>query len=187
MNAMPSSAKGDDAFRLLFDNNPLPMWVYDVETLRFLEVNAAAVARYGWSRDEFLRMDLTQIRPDEDVARLKATLSAAARPGAPLLHRYGATWRHRLRDGALRDVEIVSHELAFAGRRASLTVVIGVPEMKQAQERAARASQRLRILHEIDRRLIAAEAPVAIAEAALWPLRDLLGVVRAIVNLFDLE
>src|SRR5262249_34365906 len=58
------------SFRLLFANNPLPMWVYDLETLAFLEVNQAAVAHYGYRRSEFLEMRITDIRPPEDVPAL---------------------------------------------------------------------------------------------------------------------
>ena len=58
------------AFRLLLAANPLPMWVYDVETLRFLEVNDAAIAHYGYTRAEFLDMSIADIRPEEDRPRL---------------------------------------------------------------------------------------------------------------------
>src|SRR5215470_15126556 len=63
------------SFRLLFANNPHPMWVYDVATLAFLEVNATAMARYGYSRDEFLGMRITDIRPPEDVPRFLEELA----------------------------------------------------------------------------------------------------------------
>ena len=55
----------DLKFRLLFEDNPLPMWVFERESLRFLEVNQAAVAHYGYTHDEFLGMTLADIRPPE--------------------------------------------------------------------------------------------------------------------------
>jgi PAS domain S-box-containing protein len=174
------------SFRLMFANNPLPMWVYDLATLDFLEVNAAAVEHYGYARDEFLRMRLTDIRPAEEVPRLKDVVAGIA-TGATAGRRDDATWKHRLKDGRIRQVEIVAHAIDFAGRPAVLVVVIDVTELKQAEAARARYAERLRILHEIDAAIIAAEAPVAIAEAALGPLRDLLDVPRAIVNMFDLE
>jgi hypothetical protein len=85
-----------------------------------------------------------------------------------------------------RDVEVISQSMVFAGRRAALVVAMDVTELKRTQETLAKHAERLRILHEIDRGLIAEEAPVAIAEAVLRPLRDLFGVPRAIVNIFDL-
>jgi PAS domain S-box-containing protein len=174
------------SFRLMFANNPLPMWVYDLATLHFVEVNAAAVEHYGYSRDEFLRMRLTDIRPAEEVSRLKDVVAGIA-AGATAVRRDDATWKHRLKDGRIREVEIVAHAIDFAGRPAVLVVVIDVTELKQAEAARARYAERLRILHEIDAAIITAEAPVAIAEAALGPLRDLLGVPRAIVNMFNLE
>ena len=83
-------------------------------------------------------------------------------------------------------METVSHSLDFAGRRAALVAAIDVTEMKQTQEALAKYAERLSILHEIDGAVIAARPPVEIAEAVLRRLRDLLGVPRAIVNLFDL-
>jgi len=64
---------------LLFENNPLPMWVFDLETLAFLAVNQAAIVKYGYSRDEFLRMTLQDIRPPEDIHALLPELVFATR------------------------------------------------------------------------------------------------------------
>src|SRR6266852_1092900 len=173
-------------FQLLFSHNPLPMWVYDLETLGFLEVNTTAVAHYGYSRDEFLRMRLSDIRPAEEVPRLEETVHWMASAETEQTIRHAGTWQHRLKDGRIIDVEIITQSMGFAGRRAALVVAMDVTELKRTQETLAKHTERLRILHEIDRALIAEEAPVAIAEAALRPLRALLGVPRAIVNLFDL-
>ena len=178
--------QSEASFRLLFASNPLPMWVYDVATMSFLEVNAAAVAHYGYSRDEFLQMRISDIRPPEDVPRLKEVVAGLAAGTGEAVRRHAGTWRHRLKDGRVRNVDVVSHSIEFAGRGAALVVAIDVTELKQAQEALVKSAERLKILHEIDRALIAEEAPVAIAEAALRRLRDLLGVPRAIVNMFDL-
>jgi PAS domain S-box-containing protein len=178
--------EGEASFRLLFAANPMPMWVYDVETLYFLEVNSAAIAHYGYSREEFLRMRLTDIRPSDEVGRLREAVTASAAV-ANETRRHPGTWTHRLKDGRLIDVEIISHSMAFAGRRAVLVVASDVTELKRTQEALAKHAERLGVLHEIDRALIAEEAPGAIAEAALRRVRDLLGVPRAIVNVFDLQ
>ena len=85
-----------DGFSFLFQNNPLPMWIYDLESLRFLEVNEAAVEHYGYSRAEFLRMRLSDIRPKEDVERLKADLRASRKR-----LQYSGEWRHLKKDGTL--------------------------------------------------------------------------------------
>ena len=122
-------AAGAEAFQLLFASNPLPMWVYDEGTLAFLEVNDAAVAQYGFSRHEFLSMRITDIRPEEDVARLHKYLTTD-RPDL----RSAGNWRHRRRDGKILDVEIYSHNLRFAGRPAVLVVVHDLTEQRRLEE-----------------------------------------------------
>lgn len=107
----------------LFHNNPLPMYVCDLETLRFLEVNAAAVAHYGYSRDEFLAMRITDIRPPEDVPRVLAEVrDLLAEAPRPTLQNTGE-WRHRRKDGRDFYVRIFARTLQFAGRRAALAVI----------------------------------------------------------------
>ena len=181
------TAARDATFRLLFEHNPLPMWVYDVVTLIFLEVNAAAVEHYGYARDEFLTMKVADLFLPEEEARMREAVARMPQAAASAIRHYDATWKHRCKNGRVIDVDIVAQDLSFGGRRAALVVAHDVTSLKAAQTSLARSSKRLSVLHEIDRGMIAAEAPVAIAEAALRPLRDLLDVPRAIVNLFDLE
>ncbi len=123
-----AAADRPDGFRLLFANNPLPMWVYDLETLQFLEVNDAAVAQYGYSRDDFLAMRITDIRPPEDVARLLEHVAL----DRPRLQGSGE-WRHKRKDGHIIDVEITSHTLDYAGRRAALVIAQDITRRKGAE------------------------------------------------------
>lgn len=97
-------------YRLLFDSNPVPMWVFDRATLRFLQVNEAAVQHYGYSRDEFLSMTIDKIRPKEDVPALLRELDHPIHG----LDEAGR-WRHLTKSGAIIDVEIVGHDLKYQG------------------------------------------------------------------------
>ena len=115
-------------FRHLFENNPQPMWVYDLQTMRFLQVNEAAVARYGYSRDEFLQMDLTQIRPAEDVPRL---VNDVRRERPTIQSSEG--WQHRFKNGQVIDVRITSHVLEYLGRPAALVIAEDITERKRAE------------------------------------------------------
>ncbi|MEW6612553.1 MAG: PAS domain-containing sensor histidine kinase [Pseudomonadota bacterium] len=126
------------AFRLLFMDHPLPMWMVDLDSLAFLEVNEAAVQLYGYSRDEFLGMTIADIRPAEDVPRLLAHL-VDSETG---LYRAGE-WRHRCRDGRLIDVEITSHILDFQGHRAALVTIEDVTARKQAERELVRHGERM--------------------------------------------
>ena len=89
------------------------MWIYDVETLAFLDVNAAAERTYGWSRAEFLAMTLADIRPAEDVAKLAAALARTTTPAENM-----GVWRHLTRDGRVVFVDVASHAVTYQGRPA---------------------------------------------------------------------
>jgi len=132
-------AQNPDQFSFLFQNNPLPMWVYDLETLRFLEVNEAAVKHYGYSRAEFLRMRLPDIRPKEDIARIKAHVHAKRQR-----LQYSGEWRHRKKDGTLIYVEIVSHMLTYKGRKSALIVAKDITESKRAHSALKESQTELR-------------------------------------------
>jgi two-component system cell cycle sensor histidine kinase/response regulator CckA len=129
-------------YSLLFTANPIPMWVFDTETLRFLEVNQAAVAKYGYSRDEFLGMSIAEIRPPEDVPALAANVKlpweAALRGPQP--------WRHRLKDGTLVTVQVTAQDVVFKGRRARLVVA---QEVSERERLAAEVHERQQFLQSI--------------------------------------
>jgi len=137
-------------YRLLFETNPHAMWVYDLETLRFLTVNDAAVARYGWSREEFLGMTIAEIRPPEDVPRLLAAVESVRAGFAQ-----AGVWRHRTRDGRVLDMEIATHGVAFEGRRAELVLALDVTERRKAEAMLLEREEQLRLFIE--------HAPAALA------------------------
>src|SRR5438552_1399648 len=114
----------EDHYRVLFDEHPVPMWVYDPATLQFLSVNHAAVAHYGYSREEFLALSIADIRPEEDVDRLVTQVREGGADGS---------WRHRTKDGAVFDVEIISRELDFRGTSARLVIAVDVTERAKAE------------------------------------------------------
>jgi two-component system, cell cycle sensor histidine kinase and response regulator CckA len=132
----PLTAKQPDgeragAYRVLFERNPLPMWVYDSETLAFLEVNDAAVDQYGYARHEFLAMTILDIRPEED--RLDLAGEALRLPAADL-QVWPGPWRHVRKDGSVRLVRVSSHPLSFSERPARVVVVQDVTEITRTAE-----------------------------------------------------
>jgi len=135
--------EGEERYRLLFESNPQPMWVYDLETLRFLAVNEAAIRHYGYSRAEFLAMTVKDIRPPEDVPALMDNV-ANVQGGFD----EASTWRHLKKDGSRIDVEVTSHELVFAGRRAELVLANDVTERKRVERELRRSEERYRDLVE---------------------------------------
>ncbi len=119
------------------------MWVYDLETLAFLEVNLAAVEKYGYAREEFLKMTLKDIRPSEDVTRL---LDTVAKMRLELQH--SGEWRHTLRNGRIIDVEVTTHTLAYHGRKAALVIVQDITARKDAEKAILESDIRHRSLFE---------------------------------------
>ncbi|HET8631517.1 MAG TPA: PAS domain S-box protein, partial [Thermomicrobiales bacterium] len=134
--AQAALAASEADFRYLFAHNPHPMWVYDVETLAFLEVNDAAVALYGYARDEFLALSIADIRPPEERPDLDANLAEAR--GAM---QTSGPWAHRTKDGRALAVEIAARALAYGGRAARLVVAQDV-SARLAAEAALRAEER---------------------------------------------
>ena len=126
-------------YRLLFESNPFPMWVYDLETLSFLAVNTAVVRRYGYSPEEFLTMTIKDIRPVEDVPALLENISTVSEEPNE-----SGGWRHQKKDGTIIDVEITSYPLTFAGRRAELVLANDITERKRAEEALNRSEGQLR-------------------------------------------
>ena len=119
----------DRQYRLLFDKNPLPMCVFDMETLVFLAVNDAAVSHYGYSREEFLGMTVMDIRPPDDVPALLAYLSSTP---SGLVE--AGEWRHRKKDGTIIDVKITASRLHLDGRRVTVASMQDITERKRAEE-----------------------------------------------------
>jgi PAS domain S-box-containing protein len=121
---MPAQSDPSSDFGPLFLNHPRPMWVYDFETLAFLAVNDAALATYGYSREEFLRLTIADIRPPADRARLADYLARVSAAGA----RTAGRWRHQRRDGGVLIVEVASSEVCWNGRPARLVSATDVSE-----------------------------------------------------------
>jgi len=134
--------ESEERHRLLFERNPLPAWVFDLATLKFLAVNDAAVRAYGYSRDEFLAMTIADIRPPEDVPALRATVAHTDASGGA----GGGTWRHRKKDGTVIEVEITAHPLAYGGRRAELVLAQDITERQRAEQALRASEERFRAL-----------------------------------------
>jgi PAS domain S-box-containing protein len=117
-------------YRLLFENNPNPMCIYDTKTLKFLAVNEAAVQMHGYTAAEFLTMTIHDIRPAEDIPILKAALVKSLQ----LQHSYVGEWRHRKKDGALIEVEIIAHSIPWSGLHARCVLMKDITAEKVARQ-----------------------------------------------------
>src|SRR5437868_7198665 len=137
-------------YRMLFEASPLPMWVLDDETLRFLAVNDAALGVYGYTREDFLRMSLGDLRrPDERRDFIRNT------PGGSI---YRGVFRHQRKDGAPLDIDGIAHLVSWRGRKARLVVINDITERLRTQETVERMNRELELSHErlraLSRRLL---------------------------------
>jgi PAS domain S-box-containing protein len=160
-------AELEDRSGLLFDANPEPMWIFDVETLAFLEVNDATVRRYGYTRDELLGMNIMDLHAEAEAVPLLSP--SAERPGVALA-------RHRRRDGSILDVELSSHELVFRGTNARLVLAHDVTERLRA----------LAALHESEDQLRRAQRTEAIGVLATGIAHDFNDLLTAVKGYSEL-
>lgn len=124
----------DAEYRLLYDSNPHPMWIYDPETLRFVSVNDAAMELYGYDREEFLKLTIFDIRPEEDRPKLMEALRAPH-------HGVHTIWRHRRKDGSTFFVDVTSHEVTYCGRPARFVMTIDITEREKLTAELVRQAQ----------------------------------------------
>jgi diguanylate cyclase (GGDEF)-like protein/PAS domain S-box-containing protein len=115
-------------YRVLFESNPHPMWMYDTETLAFLHVNDAAAQQYGYTHEEFGQMTMADIRPGEEFSRLVAELKRSCEN--PL----NGPWRHQRKDGSFMLVDIASHQLEHDGHQVTFALMQDVTERDRLHE-----------------------------------------------------
>jgi len=128
--------ESEERYRQLFDTNPIPILVYDLQTLRLLAVNKAAITRYGYSLDEFLSMTINDLYTLEDMPELLHVLSNLDHGEKQV-----GIWRHRIKDGSLIDVEITSHCIMLNEKRAHFVLANDITERKKSEENLLRAQK----------------------------------------------
>lgn len=123
--------ESEQKYRYLFEFSPMPMWIFDRQSLRFLEVNHMAVRHYGFSAEEFTSMTILDIRPREDHDRVIGLTKGVREPGDA---RQQGSWMHRKKDGQVIFVEIISHPIEYNGRPAMLILAKDVTRQIELQK-----------------------------------------------------
>ena len=118
----------EQRYRTLFETNPVPMWIYDPETLRFLAVNERALAAYGYSAEEFATMTLADVRPPEEIPHMLASIDRRQSK----FHDHGY-WTHRRKDGSTLFVHLTSSKIEWSGRPARLALLRDVTNVVEAE------------------------------------------------------
>ena len=169
----------DNSYLTFFMKNPNPMWIYDLETLRFLVVNEAAIHVYGYSREEFMNMTIKDIRPSEDVPVLLAEISQI---GSHLDQ--AGIWSHVKKNGVLILVDITSYPLVYDGRPGELVMPIDVTERVQSENSLRHRLAVENVITEISSRFIGSTDVDSAIEFALERLGRLSEASRSYLFLF---
>ena len=140
-----AARESDERYGMLFQSNPQPMWVFDVDTLAFLEVNDAAVRQYGYAKDELLGMTIMDILPPEDAPGLHHGLERSSMQRGDV-----ALAQHQRKDGTIVDMELVSHEMELNGRRARLVLATDIKERTRTRAALHQSEEQLRQAQRMD-------------------------------------
>ncbi len=136
-----SLRKSEAQLRLLFKSLPVPAWVFDSKSLRFLAVNEAAIAKYGYTEQEFLSRTILDIRPGAERERTLDVIANARRG-----FQESGGWKHVLADGRTIDVEVASHDLDFGGMSGRVVLARDVTESLRTAAELAQSEERYRHL-----------------------------------------
>jgi PAS domain S-box-containing protein len=130
-------------YRVLFDSNPNPIWVYDINTLKFLAVNKPAIQQYGYSMQEFLGMRITEMHPPDLMLSMISTVYDKVQESSEVCD--AGIYKLVCKDGSIISAELNTQNIAFNGRRARLVLAVDVTERKRVEdekEQIARALER---------------------------------------------
>ncbi len=133
----------EERYRMPFERNPLPMFVYDQETYKFLAVNEVTVRHYGYTKDEFLNMTIMDIRPAEDIPLLLDIF----RTQSDRMKSFGV-WRHILKNGEIIKVDVTTHSISFDGRPARIVLVNDVTAKVKAENDLRESEEKYRMIVE---------------------------------------
>ncbi len=127
-------------YRSLFINNPLPSWIYHIETHQFLEVNNAAIDHYGYSKDEFLQLTIEDIHPNEEKEIVTKAINEAIKNETS-----GGSWKHQKKNGEIIYVDVSSSRIDYKNRAARLVVIHDKTKEVQAEKELLQSNERFQL------------------------------------------
>jgi PAS domain S-box-containing protein len=139
--------ESEEQYRLLFENNPLPMWISERKSLRFVNINHAAIKHYGYSREEFLKMSLLDIRPAENKVEMIEYLNNKSENDASNMY-FSGVWKHIRKDGSIIDVEVSRGKMLVNNSQYNLSIINDITEKKRIEKNLKKSEESFRMLAE---------------------------------------
>lgn len=141
--------QSEEKYKYLFEHNPAPMFIWDFETKEIIDCNTAACMLYGYSRKELLNLSVLDIRPKEDIDRIKDVSSNEDVYANINKGMHNDLWRHLKKSGELIYVRIKAHLLDYQGRRSSLVIVSDETEVREAELALVQSEKKLKTAAKI--------------------------------------
>jgi len=134
-----------NTYHNIFENSPIPMWINDSTTFKFLDVNALAIKEYGYTKEEFISMTLLDIRPNEETDKsLNFNRSKLIKYNN---NRIGV-WTHKRKDGSLLAVDITNYPIIFNGKPARLSYLNNVTDFLATEKALEKSEKKFRAIIE---------------------------------------
>ena len=136
-------AYSEEQYRQLFEANPNPMWIYNIDDFKFINVNNAAIAKYGYSMKEFLSMTILDIRPSKDHEKIKNFINEI-KDGV----KNSGVWEHLKANGETFKASIISHTVRFENKNCSMVMATDITELLDKEEKLQEAHQKIKSHNE---------------------------------------
>ncbi|GAB2980441.1 hypothetical protein GCM10027049_14890 [Mucilaginibacter puniceus] len=143
-NQQKKLSQSEEQYRELFESNPNPMWIYNIETYGFIKVNDATLAKYGYTRNEFLKLTVFDIRPERDHTKLKSFISGEKGD----IKNWGV-WEHLKSNGQSIMVTITSHAMVFENKNCRVVMATDVTELLEKEQKLQEANRKIKSSNEV--------------------------------------
>lgn len=143
-NQQKKLAQSEEQYRELFESNPNPMWIYDIDNYGFIKVNDATLAKYGYTQSEFLKLTVFDIRPERDHAKLKSFISGEMGD----IKNWGI-WEHLKSNGQSIMVSITSHAMMFENKNCRVVMATDVTELLDKEKKLQEANRKIKNSNEV--------------------------------------
>lgn len=177
--------QSEEQYKYLFYGNPLPMWIYDSESLKILAVNDSAIKHYGYSETEFLKMELTDIRPKKEIPkflRYQERIKQENRTNKPL---HTGIWKHVKKSGEIIDVEITRTPISFEGRKAVLILSNDITERLKSEAALIKRNKEISELYRAGNELSKTLNPDKIYNSIYSIIRKLMPCDSMVISGYD--